>query len=290
MKIALIFKRGLNFTVASIALCMLVSCQPDEPSIGNGLSDPNADASFTITPILGAVNTYTLTSQTVNVIGGSKWDTGEGYFDGKLSETLYFPDAGTYTINHKVLGRGGVLSVAKSQVLIVPTTDPNGGNLVAGGRFTNPTDWAKWTKTNTNTTASLVYGDKYAKLTATGFAGQGIYQKISVVAGKKYKIDLSASSTTGCQDTWFEVYCGYKVPVDGQDYNDGGMLRSINTWDGCGKDPFAGKISSIGCKPSNNLGIFTATSTGDVYLVIRGGGADMKDGIKFTNVEMRLFQ
>ena len=29
-------------------------------------------------------------------------------------------------------------------------------------------------------------------------------------------------------------------------------------------------------------------STGDVYLVIRGGGFDMKDGIKMTNIEMRL--
>jgi hypothetical protein len=64
-------------------------------------------------------------------------------------------------------------------------------------------------------------------------------------------------------------------PEDGKDFNDGGMLRSINTWDGCGKDPFAGKISSISCKPSNNLGIFTTTSTVDVYLGIPGGGADL---------------
>jgi hypothetical protein len=288
MKIALIFKKGFSLIVASIALSLLISCQPDEPSVGNGLSDPNADATFTIAPVTGAVNKYTLTSQTIDVIGGSKWDIGEGYFEGKLTETVYFPDAGTYTINHKVLGRGGVLSAAKSQVLIVPTTDPNGGNLVAGGKFANPTDWAKWVKTTTSTSATIVYGDKYALLKASGWAGQGIYQKISVVAGKKYKIDLSTSSTTGCQDTWFEVYCGYKVPVDGQDYNDGGMLRSINTWDGCGKVPFAGKISAIGCKPDNNKGIFTATSTGDVYLLIRGGGADMKDGIKMTNIEMRL--
>jgi hypothetical protein len=263
MKIALIFKKGLSFIVASITVSILISCQPDEPSVGNGLSDPNADATFTIAPVAGVVNKYTLTSQTFNVIG-------------------------TYTINHKVLGRGGVLSAAKSQVLIVPTTDPNGGNLVAGGKFANPTDWAKWTKTTANTSATIVYGDKYAKLSASGWAGQGIYQKISVVAGKKYKIDMLTSSTTGCQDTWFEVYCGYKVPVDGQDYNDGGMLRSINTWDGCGNVPFSSKISAIGCKPSNNLGIFTATSTGDVYLVIRGGGFDMKDGIKMTNIEMRL--
>lgn len=287
MKIALIFKRGLSFIVASIALCTLISCQPDEPSIGNGLSDPSADATFTIAPVAGAVNKYTLTSQTIGVIG-SKWDIGEGYFLGKLTETVYFADAGTYTINHKALGRGGVLSAAKSQVLIVPTTDPNGGNLVAGGKFANSTDWAKWTKTTTNTSATIVYGDKYAKLSASGWAGQGIYQKIRVLAGIKYKIDLSTSSTTGCQDTWFEVYCGYKAPVDGQDYNDGGMLRSINTWDGCGNVPFSGKISAIGCKADNNKGIFTATSTGDVYLVIRAGGSNMRDGIKFTNVEMRL--
>lgn len=290
MKIALIFKKGLSFIVASIALSILISCQPDEPSVGNGLSDQNADATFTIAPVVGAVNKYTLTSQTIDVIGGSKWDIGEGYFDGKLTETVYFPDAGTYTINHKVLGRGGVLSAAKSQVLIVPTSDPNGGNLVVGGKFTNSTDWDKWTKLETNSeSATIVYENGFAHLTAKWWNGQGIYQKVSVVAGKTYNIDLHTSSTSGCSNTWFEVYCGYAIPAN-KDYNDGGMKRSINTWDGCGNVPFSGKISAIGCKASNNLGVFTATTTGDVYLVIRGGGEDMKDGIKITNVEMRLFQ
>ena len=288
MKIAQILKKSITVVITAVAMIMFASCQPDEPSTGNGLSDPNPDASFTVEPVAGAINKYTLTSQTTNIIGGSKWDIGEGYFDGKLTETVYFPDAGTYTIYHKALGRGGILSAPASKVVVVSTTDPNGGNIVSGGKFANPTDWAKWTKTNSSSNATLVYGDGFAKLSATGWAGQGVYQKISVVAGKKYKIDLLTSSTTGCQDTWFEVYCGYKVPVNGQDYSDGGILRSINTWDGCGTNPFSGKISLVGCKPDNNKGIFTATTTGDVYLVIRGGGSDMKDGIKFTNIEMRM--
>lgn len=288
MKIALIFKKSSSLVIAALALLFVSSCQPDEPSIGNGLSDPNADASFTIEPIAGVVNKYTLTSQTTNIVGGSKWDIGEGYYDGKMTETVYFPDAGTYTIYHKALGRGGILSAPVSKVLVVSKTDPNGGNIVVGGKFADLNDSSKWTKTNSTSNATIVYGNGFAKLSATGWAGQGIYQKVSVVAGKKYKIDMLTSSTTGCQDTWFEVYCGHKVPVDGQDYSDGGTLRSINTWDGCGNNPFSGKISAIGCKADNNKGIFTATVTGDAYLVIRGGGADMKDGIKITNIEMRL--
>jgi hypothetical protein len=83
------------------------------------------------------------------------------------------------------------------------------------------------------------------------------------------------------------VYCGYAAPVTGTDYSEGGKLRALSTWDGCATATFSGKISVVGCKPENNLGIFTATKTGTAYLVIRGGGEDMKAGVKIQNIEMR---
>ena len=59
-----------------------------------------------------------------------------------------------------------------------------------------------------------------------------------------------------------------------------------NTWDGTGKIPFAGKITDVGSTTDAN-GVFSATETGTVYLVIRGGGSNMGDGISITNIEFR---
>jgi hypothetical protein len=161
------------------------------------------------------------------------------------------------------------------------------GNILKGGRLTNADDWSKWTVTNPASSASITFASGSATLTASGWAGNGIYQAVNVVAGKKYVIDMVTSSTTGCSNTWFEVYCGYSAPITGTDYSEGGKLRALSTWDGCATAAFSGKISAVGCKAENNLGIFTATQTGTAYLVIRGGGEDMKAGIKIQSIEMR---
>ena len=98
---------------------------------------------------------------------------------------------------------------------------------------------------------------------------------------------MVATSTTGVSNTWFEVYASPVVPTQNSDYGFDGMKRSINTWDGCGMTPFSGFISTVGCKPSNNLGLFTAATSGVIYLVIKCGGENLNAGISITNVEMR---
>ncbi|HSD06925.1 hypothetical protein [Flavobacterium sp.] len=286
MNIKIVLNRSIFLMLSIIALSSLAGCQPDDAD--NGLSDPNVDPSFTITPVEGSANKFTLTAQTKNVLG-SKWDFGDGAGMnlGKMTETLFLPDAGTYTVTHAAIGRGGIINTTTKDI-VVATTDPIAGNILKGGKLLNSADWSKWTVTNPTSSANIVFAAGSATLTATGWAGNGIYQAINVVAGKKYVIDMVTSSTTGCNNTWFEVYCGYSAPVTGTDYSEGGKLRSINTWDGCGTGPFSGKISVVGCSAANNKGIFTATQTGTAYLVIRGGGEDMKAGIQIKNIEMRL--
>jgi len=186
-----------------------------------------------------------------------------------------------------VVGAGGVLSSAATQTVVVTTSDPNAGNIIKGGKFATASDIAQWTIANPSSSATWSFANGKATLTATGSNGNGIYQAISVVAGKTYQINMLASSTSGCVDTWFEIYCGYGTPVPGTDYSEGGKLYSINTWDGSGKTAFSGKISTIGTVAADNKGVFTATKTGTVYLMIRGGGSDMKSGISITNVEFR---
>ena len=270
----------------ALAGTVLVSCVPDRvDGDGNGLVPPaNIDAGFTITQT--SPNHYLLKDNTTKYLN-SYWNIGgEGFYKGGMEESIFLPDEGEYLIEHQAVGQGGVVASSSSQTINVAVSDANAGNLVQGGKFADAADWAKWTINNTGTGANWTFTSGKATLTATNSAGQGIYQAINVVAGKQYKIDMLASSTSGCRDTWFEVYVGYDAPVQGQDYNgDGTKYRFISTWDGQGTSPFSGKISVVG--GSNNDGIFTATQTGVVYLGIRGGGTDMKDGISITNVEFR---
>lgn len=285
MNLHIIKKKGILLLCAVAAIVNFTSCQPEDSFADNGLTPTTVDASFTVTPVEGKMNTYRLVAQPKGVLR-SLWDTGSGLIAGKMDYEISFPDAGTYTVSHTAIGAGGATASA-TQNIVVATTDPEKGNILKGGKLTNSDDWSKWTVTKPSSSASITFGSGSATLTASGWAGNGIYQAINVVAGKKYVIDMHTSSTTGCIDTWFEVYCGYTEPVTSADYTEGGKLRALSTWDGCAKAAFSGKISVVGCKAENNLGIFTATKTGTAYLVIRGGGADMKAGIKIQDIEMR---
>ncbi len=285
MNLHIIKNKGILLLFAVAAIVNFTSCQPEDSFADNGLTSIEVDASFTVTPVAGKVNVYKLAAQPKGVLK-SLWDTGEGLAAGKMTYEISLPDAGTYTISHTAIGSGGATAVAKQQ-LVVAASDPEKGNILKGARLTNSDDWSKWTVTNPASSASIVFGSGSATLIASGWAGNGIYQAINVVAGKKYIIDMVTSSTTGCSNTWLEVYCGYAAPVTGTDYSEGGKLRALSTWDGCATAAFSGKISAVGCKPENNLGIFTAAKTGTAYLVIRGGGEDMKAGIKIQNIEMR---
>jgi hypothetical protein len=286
MNLHIIKKKVILLMFAIAAIVNFTSCQPEDSFTDNGLTPTTVDASFKVTPVEGKSNVYNVVAQPKGVLR-SIWDTGSGFADGKMNFEISLPDAGTYTISHKAIGAGGATALA-TQNIIVATSDPVKGNILKGGRLTNSEDWSKWTVTNPASSASITFGSGSATLTATGWAGNGIYQAINVVAGKKYVIDMLTSSTTGGSNTWFEVYCGYAAPVTGTDYSEGGKLRALSTWDGCATAAFSGKISAVGCKAENNLGIFTATKTGTAYLVIRGGGEDMKAGIKIQDIEMRL--
>jgi len=247
------------------------------------------DPSFTVVPLVA--NRYILTPSSNKNVIFSGWDLGVGIFATfNTSDTLFLPDAGSYNIRRFVVGAGGISSDTISQTITVATSDPVAGNLVVGGKFANSVDVAKWTIGGTGSAGGVwTFTPGKATLTASGYSGRGIYQAINVTGGYKYKIDMLVSSTTGLTDSWFEVYCGYSTPTLTGDYNEGGALYSINTWDSSvGKSPFSGMLSkTLLGQAVNNTGVFTATKTGTVYLVIRGGGSNMQAGVSITNVEFR---
>lgn len=275
------------FSIVTVGV--FTACQPDEfeDGDGNGLSDGGVSASFTVTPVAGRNNTYVLKANQEDLIG-VQWDKGDGVgFPkglGKAIDTVFYPDAGTYTIVLKALGRGGVAATSE-QALTVETSDPAAGNLVVGGKM-NAGDDTNWNFVTYNASATFTMID--GKLIASGGSGGhvGVYQTIQVEGGKKYKVDMTVSGS-GATDTWFEVYVGTAAPVNGQDYKDGGTRLGLNTWAGCGKTAFNGKLSALSCSGTGG-GVVTFEQSGTVYLFIRTGGSNLgTTGIAIDNVEFR---
>jgi hypothetical protein len=264
---------------------VLSGCFPDEFE-DNGLVDTDLDAAFTVVPDGSSPNYFTLKANANNYIM-SKWELGDGSpaFIGDQEQLIFLPDAGTYNVTHYALGKGGYEESANSS-LTVTTSDPIAGNIVVGGKLDTPDDISKWTVLNISASGTTwAFNDGKATVTGGGWNQQAFYQAINVIKDKKYGIDLIESSTSGVSNTWFEVYCSTTQPTQNNDYNAGGILRSINTWAGCGTGPFAGKISVVGC--DHNVGEFTAPIDGVMYLVIKCGGENLNNGISVDNIEVR---
>jgi hypothetical protein len=270
------------------AIFFLASCSPDTiDGEGNGLSQGAVDGSFKVAKT--AENRYRLTTNANNYIM-TKWNIDdEGFNIGKNIQDIFLPDAGTYVVEHQAFGIGGVLAGTGTQTITVPTSDPISGNMILGGRFDTPDEVSKWTTHKISASGSQwVFANGKATIVASGGSQQGIYQAVNVVAGQKYSIDMVASSDTALVDTWFEVYVLNSIPVTGQDIS-GTVYRNINTWSGCGKSAFKGKVSSVGCDTVKNAGVYTATTTGTVYLEIKCGGTTV-NSLSIDKVEFRRMQ
>jgi hypothetical protein len=270
------------------AVVLLASCTPDTiDGDGNGLVQNPVNASFTATKT--AENRYQLKASSNNYIS-SKWNIDyDGFNTGKSTMDIFLPDAGTYVIQHQAVGIGGQIGGVESQTIVVPTSDPISGNMIQGGRFDNADEIAKWSKHIISPSgAEWILGNGTATIVASGNSQQAIYQAVNVEAGKQYSIDMVASSDTPLVNTWFEVYVLNSIPASGQDVG-GPVYRNINTWDGCGTSKFGGKVSSVGCNSSKNGGVYTATATGTVYLVIKCGGQTV-NSLSIDKVEFRRMQ
>ncbi|MCJ8154339.1 hypothetical protein MKJ01_11265 [Chryseobacterium sp. SSA4.19] len=272
--------------VLSSAILFFASCSQESTDEGNGLIQPSVDAAFTVTKT--AENKYHL-KRTYNNFINSQWNIdGDGFVNGKNEIDIFLPDAGTYILEHNAVGIGGQIGGTAKHTVIVPNSDPIAGNILQGGRFDTPEEVAKWSiHTISPTMAQWVFANKSATIVASEGKQQAIYTTFNVEDGKKYAIDLVASSKTALEDTWFEVYVLNSMPVPGNDIS-GTVYRNINTWDGCGKSAFGGKVSAVGCG-SKNTGIYTATATGTVYLAIKCGGKTVK-GLTVDKVEVRGVQ
>lgn len=271
------------FALGLLVAACFVSCQPDEEE-SNGIVNETVDASFTVTQI--DANHFKLEATAVNGVS-NYWDYGTGAISGGDSKTIFLPDAGTYTVTHTICGIGGEC-ISTTETIVVDTPDPVAGNLILGGKFENAEDIAQWTVLPMSSDAHWAFANGTATLTSgpTGWAQEALYQEIQVEAGHEYKFDMKVSGP-GWTDSVFELYADYQQPVPNSgDYSAGGKVLSLNTWAGCGNSSFDGQLFNLSCD-SQWYGVKTFATSGTVYVLVRGGGANGNFNITIDNVEVR---
>lgn len=270
-------------------------CTPDDDNAGNGIEPGQMDASFTITPKDGSANRFILTASSNEGTLAHFWNTGTGDASGSASHEIFLPDAGTYEITHTSAGIGGA-TVSTTQTLNVLTSDPNAGNIILGGKFETADDIAKWTTYTVNGegNANWTFANGVATTTTTAaWAQKGLYQAIQVQAGKTYRFDMKVKGQGGFNNAFFELYADYATPVPNTDYTAGGKVLQINTWAGCGMNPFEGQLFNLSCGGSSDTsqGLKTFANSGTVYVVMRGGTEFATPGnpysVTIDNVEVR---
>jgi len=278
-------KSKITFALAMGAVLFFGACSADLTD--NGITPKSLDATFTVTPVSSSPNKFTLTSSNDNYIF-SQWDLddGAGFNRGDNSVEIFLPDAGTYNVKHQVVGAGGVTK-DETKTITVATSDPAAGNLVKGGKFANNDDISKWTVDNLSGGICTFANGWLTFTNNAGSWGQAaIQQPITVVAGKKYKIDM-VFKTDGVTQGWFKVYACTTKPTAGTEYTGDILVAEVAIWDYSGAK--SGKFSSIlnpdsGTKTGN---VVTFTQGGTIYLSIQCGANDLRGGVSISNVEFR---
>lgn len=249
-------------------------------------------ATFTVTPVTGNDTKFVITNTTQGACVGTRWDIGKGSgaVMGKTTDTVFYPLAGTYTIQMQALDKRGKLYSATPVKVTTTQNDPAFDNVIKGGKFNTGDDqyWSKfdaqankiiWVLGNNAYTATTA---TTAPIPVTGNVNGGIYQAVQVVANKTYHFSFTASYAPP-QDAWLEVYTGTAMPANGKDYTDGGKKIGVISW--------------------GNWTAFTGTkgfdvtfgSSGTVYVVIKAGcnapnGHFSTQGLSVSNVDFRRTQ
>lgn len=202
--------------------------------------------------------------------------SGEGT---EVSKT--YPLKGQYVVRHKIFTEGGTAEYYDSVRI---EADLLGADLVENGELNGEDAWELLPIADG---VEITFENGQASWTGGGWGHAGIYQAIAVEAGTLYQINMEIKGE-GMTDCWFEVYVGKASPVAYQDYTDGGIRLGLNTWEGCGGEPFDGLFSTLSC--SGGDGTFEFPDAGLVYLVIRSGGVDLgTNGVRIDNISVRPF-
>jgi len=304
------------FAIALAALGFVTSCTPDEVKTGNPLTEAGFDAGYTV---LSVTDTIIMDASLKRLVNAKNYIVAPNTDDARMQyhswrgtdklatytgntavthgkETAKFTfsgiGAGTYKIEHRVVGRVGGTNTTTEQsfalnfveIPLPPVVD--GPNIIKSPNFETPADWTILTIDGTGTAQWTLGGGKATIAGQTGHLG--IYQAVTVEGGRQYEFDMNVSGP-GSTDTWFEIYISPTAPVANTDYSADGKRLQLNTWAGCATSPFNGLLSVVGCGgPADVSGskVKFATS-GTVYFLIKCGSSSGNiNQINVSNVTM----
>lgn len=272
------------FLAASLTLLLSNGCTPDSKNFSLPATIPTV--TFTATPLASNPN-FIVIKNTTPAAFLLLWDLGNGTTSKKETDTVLYDVKGTYTLTLNAFNGGGKTTATET---ITIANDYLGVEKLQGGDMETASQ-SKWTVLNTGSTQTgIAFTNGVLKFTNSGDANGAIYQAVNVIAGKKYTFAADVAGN-GASNTWFEVYFGKKVPVQGSDYSDNQFI-ALNTWAGCGGSPFNGNLSSIGCGGAGvgKNGVMTFSTTGTVYLVLKVGsccGGNLGTGITIDNISLK---
>lgn len=253
----------INSTIILGLTMLFIGCNDDDIFTASPTAE---DAAFTFSFDPENPNSVSFNATESSDNWYTHWDfgdnsSGEGYEASKVYLT-----AGDYNVRFKVFTEGGS---AESIQTVVIDQNFQGPNFLLNGEFNGSDEWTVLPITDG---VNVNFTDDKAVWTGGGGGHAGIYQAVHVEENVPYQINMEVSGS-GLTDSWYEVYIGSETPVPGQDYNDSGIRLGLNTWAGCGNEPFEGFLTEISCIGEGG-GLVEFDTTGTVYLVIRGGGAN----------------
>lgn len=273
------FNNNIILLISIITLVGFTSCSSDEEMISTAPAE--ADAAFSYTIDAENPNKFYFTASPSVETWYEHWNFGDNTAaEGNTAEKIFYVK-GDYEVRFKIFTEGGT---AETTQTISIAEDLTGSNLAENGTFD---DNSVWQILPISDGAEVEISDGQAHWTGGGWGNVGIFQPIEVEGGVTYQIQMDISGS-GMSDSWFEVFVGTAEPALGQDYSSGGILMGLNTWDGCGGEPFDGPLSTLSCSAGSTNGIFEFSETSSAYLVIKAGGANLgTEGVTIDNVTIR---
>lgn len=272
----------LNFLLLSVAAAIVFSGCTKEPEILAPLAFFTFEADEENTQIIHFTN-ETENGETFF------WEFGDGETSTEESPSHEYMEAGTFTVQLTATNEGGDNKYSQDLTVIASS----GIEMVVNGDMSNADSW-QYSSLNLNEATVFTFEDGVVKITNNNELNQSngaIYQEIDVEAGD-YLFSMDVTNDGTQFQTWIEVYFGTAAPVDGEDYENGGIQTGISAWD-CPQENTDVNIIKAGCKGdldefNGGNGIISFSEAGKIYLVIKAGSweGNLTTGYIIDNVSL----
>lgn len=274
-----------------VILCAMsfVACSTNE----NRNVESSLEASFTEKPLPNNPNKVAVKNTSKDANWWS-WNFGNGLTSvNTQADTITYFNKGQYKIELRAFGYDGFADSASETVKIAKDLYFIGENILKDNGALVSKDWEIFKETP-GKSANITFSNNTVNFKRKGgYSNTAIYQAVHVNAGFQYRLSANVQGS-GATNAWLEVFLGTTKPVKGKDYKDNEFL-AINTYSGCGQNPFNTNLNDIACEGSGvkSGGLITFHKTGIAYLLIKVGclgsnGTLGKDGITIKNISLKI--